>query len=98
MAQRGISRRPLLATIGLTLCDVLQRHPRRLQSGCGETFKQVLRRLLQADEIICPKCGMAIDIRESKRTGEIGKDFDTATQLDIKAGSTCLGAMVCDGR
>lgn len=52
---------------------------------CGHVFQEVLRRLLKAKEVVCPKCGTAIDISESKRTGEIGKDFDTADQLDKQA-------------
>ena len=49
---------------------------------CSKTFQQVLRSLLNADKVICPECGTAIDIRESKRTGNIGIDFDAADQLD----------------
>ena len=52
---------------------------------CGEVFKPVLRELVNADEVVCPKCGTAIDIRESKRHGAIGKLFDTASELDKKA-------------
>ena len=51
---------------------------------CGETFSHVLRSLLDADEVVCPKCGTAIDIRESKRTGEIWHDFDNASELEKK--------------
>jgi hydrogenase maturation factor HypF (carbamoyltransferase family) len=51
---------------------------------CGNRFKQVLRRLLHVNEVICPKCGTAIDIREAKRTGDIGKAFDTANQFDAQ--------------
>jgi len=51
---------------------------------CGETFNQRLGSLLYADKVVCPKCGAAIDITESKRTGDIGKWFDTATELDKK--------------
>ncbi|MGH6642620.1 MAG: FmdB family zinc ribbon protein [Bradyrhizobium sp.] len=49
---------------------------------CGQKFQEILGRLLQANEVVCPKCGVAVDIRESKRTGDIGKAFDTANQLD----------------
>jgi hypothetical protein len=49
---------------------------------CGETFQHLLRRLLDLKEVVCPKCGTAIDIRESKRTGEIGLDFATASEID----------------
>jgi hypothetical protein len=52
---------------------------------CREGFDKPLRSLVHANEVVCPKCGTAEeDIRESKRTGQIGKDFDTATQLDKK--------------
>lgn len=49
---------------------------------CGHLYKVILRQLLHADEVTCPKCGVKQDIREDKRTGEIGKEFDTANQLD----------------
>ncbi len=52
---------------------------------CGERFKQILRGLVQDEKVPCPKCGAAIDIRETKTTGELGKWFDTAAQLDIQA-------------
>jgi transcription initiation factor IIE alpha subunit len=51
---------------------------------CRENFEKPLRSLVIVDEVVCPKCGSTQDIRESKRTGEIGKDFDTATELDKK--------------
>lgn len=52
---------------------------------CGKEFKQILRSLLKADEVLCPHCGTAKDIREAKRyPGKIWHDFDTAQQLDIK--------------
>ena len=52
---------------------------------CRETFKQILRSLLNTNEVICPKCGAAKDIRESKRHGPLGKDFDAASELDKQA-------------
>ncbi len=52
---------------------------------CGKVFQPVLRELVHTDEVVCPKCGTAIDIRESKRHGAIGKMFDTASELDKKA-------------
>ena len=52
---------------------------------CGEVFNETYRRLLKADEVTCPKCGTSIDIRESKRTGEIGLWFNTVSELDKKA-------------
>jgi hypothetical protein len=51
---------------------------------CGARFEIVLRSLICVNEIICPKCGAVEDIRESKRAGQIGKDFDMATELDNK--------------
>ena len=51
---------------------------------CGEIFQQTYRNLLQADEVSCPKCGTVQDIRESKRTGEIGSWFNTMAELDKK--------------
>lgn len=53
---------------------------------CRELFNVVLRRLLEMDKVVCPKCGHPINIRESKKRGAIRKDFDTAQNLDIKAG------------
>ena len=52
---------------------------------CGEVFQTVLRELVHVDKAFCPKCRTAIDIRESKRHGTIGKQFDTASELDKKA-------------
>jgi DNA-directed RNA polymerase subunit RPC12/RpoP len=49
---------------------------------CGHRFQKALRSLLSENEIYCPECGSAQDIRESKRNGEIGKLIDTAEQLD----------------
>lgn len=51
---------------------------------CGEMFNQRLRSLLHADKVFCPKCRTPMDITESKRTGDIGKWFDTASELDKK--------------
>ena len=52
---------------------------------CRKTFKKVLRSLLHADEVVCPHCGTTIDIRESKSSGDIGRDFDMANDFDNKA-------------
>lgn len=49
---------------------------------CGKLFEETLRGLIKPDKIFCPACGTAIDISESKRTGEIGLDFNTASELD----------------
>jgi hypothetical protein len=53
---------------------------------CAKSFQMSLRSLLPAHvkEVACPHCGTAIDIRESKRTGPIGKAFDTANQVDLQ--------------
>jgi hydrogenase maturation factor HypF (carbamoyltransferase family) len=51
---------------------------------CGHCFQEPLRSLLYADEISCPKCRTKIDIRASKSSGQLGKDFDTAVELDKK--------------
>ncbi len=51
---------------------------------CGNTFTKSLRWLDQANEVICPTCGRTIDIREAKRHGQLGKDINAATQIDIK--------------
>jgi hydrogenase maturation factor HypF (carbamoyltransferase family) len=51
---------------------------------CGQTFEETYRRLIYADVVTCPKCGMKIDIREAKRTGDLGKWFDTCAELDKK--------------
>ena len=54
------------------------------QPQCGEVFKKTYRSLLHPNVIPCPKCGMGIDIAESKRTGEIGLWFNTVSELDKK--------------
>jgi DNA-directed RNA polymerase subunit RPC12/RpoP len=62
-------------------------HPFRCQrEGCGQPFGKRLSLLQRVDEVFCPKCGAAIDIRESKRTGAIGKDFDTANEQNKRGG------------
>lgn len=48
---------------------------------CGEGFEQILGSLVEVDEVVCPKCATTIDIRESKRHGDIAHDFDTANEL-----------------
>jgi transcription initiation factor IIE alpha subunit len=52
---------------------------------CRNLFSVVLRQLLKADKVVCPECGHAINIRDSKKRGAIRKDFDTAERLDIEA-------------
>jgi hydrogenase maturation factor HypF (carbamoyltransferase family) len=52
---------------------------------CGQVFQEPYRRLLHLDEVACPACGTTIDMRESKRTGEIGLWFNTIAELDKKA-------------
>jgi len=52
---------------------------------CGKVFQEVLRKLLKANKVVCPECGHPINIRDSKKTGAIRKDFDTAQALDTKA-------------
>ena len=42
---------------------------------CGKKFDKRLSELQRVDEVSCPKCGTVIDVRESKSTGAIGKDF-----------------------
>jgi DNA-directed RNA polymerase subunit RPC12/RpoP len=49
---------------------------------CGQQFAQTLRSLIKANEVVCPKCGTAIDIRESRRTGDIGLTLNDAAELD----------------
>jgi hypothetical protein len=51
---------------------------------CGEVFDESYRRLLELDEVVCPKCGVSKDIRESKRTGEVGSWINTVAELDKK--------------
>jgi hypothetical protein len=51
---------------------------------CGEVFEETYRRLFERDKVICPKCRTPKDIRESKRTGEIGSWIDTVTDMDKK--------------
>jgi transcription elongation factor Elf1 len=52
---------------------------------CGQVFQETYRRLIHLDEVVCPACGATIDIRESKRTGEVGSWFNTVAELDKKA-------------
>jgi len=52
---------------------------------CGKVFKQILRSLVYAKEVVCPKCGAVMDIREAKRHGDVGKALDTASELDKQA-------------
>jgi hypothetical protein len=52
---------------------------------CGKRFRKVLRILIDSDEFTCPHCGTAINIHESKATGEVGQAFARATQLDKAA-------------
>jgi hypothetical protein len=49
---------------------------------CGELFEHTYRRLQVADQVICPKCEEAIDIREAKRSGVIGSWFKTIQALE----------------
>jgi len=49
---------------------------------CGNAFEKSLGSLVYANEVVCPKCGTSIDIRESKRTGDLGLWFSTAGELD----------------
>ncbi len=51
---------------------------------CGKTFEQTYRSLVETDKVVCPACGTTIDIRESKRTGEIGLWFNTLAELGKK--------------
>jgi hydrogenase maturation factor HypF (carbamoyltransferase family) len=55
------------------------------RSECGEKFNEPLARLVYPNEFPCRKCGEPIDLREAKLHGELGKDFDTATQLNKQA-------------
>jgi hypothetical protein len=55
---------------------------------CGQQFAQTLRSLINANEVACPKCGAAIDIRESKRTGDIRLTLKAAGELDKQGGRT----------
>jgi DNA-directed RNA polymerase subunit RPC12/RpoP len=53
--------------------------------NCGQQFELILRSLIQADEVTCPGCGAVIDIRESKRAGDLGLTFNDAGELDKQA-------------
>jgi hypothetical protein len=53
--------------------------------NCGRQFEQILRSLVQADEVTCPGCGAVIDLRESKSTGDLGLTFNHASELDKQA-------------
>jgi hypothetical protein len=61
-------------------------HPFQCENAeCGKPFEKVLRSLLNAKEVTCPHCGAPEDIRTRKSTGDIGRAFDLANQLDIQA-------------
>ena len=55
---------------------------------CRHVFKKTYRSLLNADEVVCPKCLRSQDIREAKRSGELGSRLaelgsqGTPTQTD----------------
>jgi hypothetical protein len=49
---------------------------------CGIQFTQLLRSLVEADQVRCPRCGTVIDIRQSKGGGEIGQIIQEAISLD----------------
>lgn len=51
---------------------------------CRETFEKTIRSLLKPKKVFCPECGTAIDISESKSSGETGLDIDLCYQLDKK--------------
>jgi DNA-directed RNA polymerase subunit RPC12/RpoP len=49
---------------------------------CGTRFKTVLRVLIELDAVRCPRCHGKVDIRESKRAGDISRALVTAAQQD----------------
>jgi DNA-directed RNA polymerase subunit RPC12/RpoP len=52
---------------------------------CRKEFEIVLRQLLKADHVDCPKCGHAISILDSKKKGTIRRDLDAADKADNAA-------------
>ena len=40
---------------------------------CAVQFEQSLSELLKIDKVSCPQCRKSIDIRESKRTGDLSQ-------------------------
>jgi predicted nucleic acid-binding Zn ribbon protein len=54
------------------------------QIACGYTFKEILRRLEAAQDIKCPRCEAAMDIRKALRAGDLRKAIDAARQLDAQ--------------
>ena len=51
---------------------------------CRQVFHKTYRRLLYADLVLCPKCLRLEDIREAKRSGELGSWLNTVAKLDKK--------------
>jgi DNA-directed RNA polymerase subunit RPC12/RpoP len=49
---------------------------------CGMRFKKILRVLVDSDEVRCPRCHAIIDIRDSKRIGDINEALAIAAQQD----------------
>ena len=49
---------------------------------CGERFQETIGRLVQLNEVVCPKCGTTEDIRESKRHGPIGLEINTTSNIE----------------
>ena len=63
----------------------LMSHPFKCESPqCGETFETSLRSLFHENEVVCPKCGMYIDMQSPRERGRLALDFNTATQLNKK--------------
>jgi len=53
--------------------------------NCGTSFKKILRILVESDEVGCPRCRTIIDVRESKRTGDISRALDSAGEQDQRS-------------
>ena len=49
---------------------------------CGQQFAQTLRSLIKANEVVCPKCGTAIDIRKVQANRRYRTTLNDAAELD----------------
>jgi transcription elongation factor Elf1 len=49
---------------------------------CGHKFQALLRDLIEAEVIFCPKCGVSQNLKVSKATGDLGSWLNVAGELD----------------
>ena len=54
---------------------------------CHNQFEERLGALQNADSVTCPNCGIAIDIRESRQTGDLAQVLREVREIDKKGRS-----------